>query len=144
MSSISMCLLSYLQFFVLFLPKLLSNMEDHHLCMIINLSSSLEIRAKLHENGYTSSNTLTFIIVPELKEMGFSHSSRNQSEQWWTSQISCKNIEQHGQEHPLQSPVKDTAMACKPLLLFETINAEYELNDDMLMSNLHGGESQVH
>jgi len=26
---------------------------------------------RLHENGYTSVETLTFIVVPELQEMGF-------------------------------------------------------------------------
>ncbi|KAG1853354.1 hypothetical protein F4604DRAFT_1686354 [Suillus subluteus] len=29
------------------------------------------IRTRLHENGYTSAETLTFIVVPELREMGF-------------------------------------------------------------------------
>jgi len=38
-------------------------------CMSYNLSN--EIRTRLHENGYTSAETLTFIVVPELREMGF-------------------------------------------------------------------------
>jgi hypothetical protein len=29
------------------------------------------IRTRLHENGYISVETLTFIVVPELREMGF-------------------------------------------------------------------------
>ncbi|KAG1747363.1 hypothetical protein EDB19DRAFT_1631060, partial [Suillus lakei] len=34
-------------------------------------SLSDDIRSKLHENGYTGTETLSFIIVVELKEMGF-------------------------------------------------------------------------
>jgi hypothetical protein len=38
-------------------------------CTSYNLSN--EIRTSLHENGYTSTETLAFIFVPELQEMGF-------------------------------------------------------------------------
>ncbi|KAG1719693.1 hypothetical protein EDB19DRAFT_1647862 [Suillus lakei] len=40
-------------------------------CTMYGLSQ--DIRTKLHDNGYTGSDTLTFIIVPELKEMGFKY-----------------------------------------------------------------------
>ncbi|KAG1735560.1 hypothetical protein EDB19DRAFT_1638277, partial [Suillus lakei] len=40
-------------------------------CTMYGLSQ--DIRMKLHDNGYTGSNTLTFIIVLELKEMGFKY-----------------------------------------------------------------------
>lgn len=40
-------------------------------CTLYGLSE--EIKTKLRENGYTGSDTLTFIIVPELKEMGFKY-----------------------------------------------------------------------
>jgi hypothetical protein len=38
-------------------------------CALYNLSDGIQTR--LHENGYTSAETLTFIVVPELQEMGF-------------------------------------------------------------------------
>ncbi|KAF9232534.1 hypothetical protein BU15DRAFT_54905, partial [Melanogaster broomeanus] len=31
------------------------------------------VRTKLHENGYTGTETITFIVISELKEMGFKH-----------------------------------------------------------------------
>ncbi|KAF8841893.1 hypothetical protein BDN67DRAFT_1010284 [Paxillus ammoniavirescens] len=31
------------------------------------------VRAKLHKNGYTGTEMISFIIIPELKEMGFKH-----------------------------------------------------------------------
>jgi len=31
------------------------------------------VHQKLDENGYTTSNTITYIRVSELKEMGFKH-----------------------------------------------------------------------
>lgn len=38
-------------------------------CTSYNLSDA--IRIKLRANGYTSAETLTFIVTPELREMGF-------------------------------------------------------------------------
>ncbi|KAF8833571.1 hypothetical protein BDN67DRAFT_985941, partial [Paxillus ammoniavirescens] len=38
-------------------------------CILYSLSD--DIRAKLRENGYTSTETLTFILVPELHKMDF-------------------------------------------------------------------------
>jgi hypothetical protein len=38
-------------------------------CTLYNLSEGIQTR--LHENGYMSAETLMFIVVPELWEMGF-------------------------------------------------------------------------
>jgi len=40
-------------------------------CLTYSLSNS--VHQKLDENGHTTSNTITYICVSELKEMGFKH-----------------------------------------------------------------------
>ena len=40
-------------------------------CLTYSLSNS--VHQKLDENGYMTSNTITYIHVSELKEMGFKH-----------------------------------------------------------------------
>ncbi|KAG1908399.1 uncharacterized protein F5891DRAFT_1179917 [Suillus fuscotomentosus] len=64
------------------------NLTLDSFCMLYGLSE--EIRTKLHENGYTSADMLTFIVVPELKEMGFKYGEiavLKAAMRWWCQSL---------------------------------------------------------